>query len=334
MKSLKKLTAFLLVFVMVACILPFSASAALIFPDGDFHYTINGSNNTATIVEYTGTDENVTIPSEYSGYPVVKIAEDAFSNNSTMKTVSIPASITYIDNYAFYNCTALTKVSVPSTVTKMGTSVFNGCTALSYAEFNASVTSIPQNTFYNCTSLSEVNIDSAVTEIGNAVFFNCGKLKSLTTANITSFGQRAFYNSGIVSITVNERVTNIPVYAFSGCSDLEKIIFYNKDTVIDDTALDESNAALTIYGYTDSTAQQYATDFIYDFVALDSVLGDADKNGYISISDVTAIQKHCAKILDLDASNTIYADTNGDGKVTVRDATRIQLFLAKYVDFI
>lgn len=331
MKLFKKLSALILVATLLICALPFSASA-VIFADGDFYYEINGSSGYATLVDYKGTDSTVVIPEEFSGYPVKMIGEDAFSGCSSITSVTIPDTVKTIGKYAFYNCTGLKNISVPVSVTSMGISVFSGCTALTYAEINASISSIPQNTFYNCSALNSVDLNAAITGIGDSAFFNCTSLKSLNTATINTYGKRSFYNSGIVKITISDKVDGISTNAFTGCANLETVIFFGTDTIINDTAFDYSNSALTFYCKSGSTAQQYAIDCIYNYELIDSILGDSNGDGYVSISDVTTIQKHCAKFLLMDNVQCIYGDVNGDGEISVRDATYIQMALAKIIE--
>ncbi|MDR0914183.1 MAG: dockerin type I domain-containing protein [Oscillospiraceae bacterium] len=58
------------------------------------------------------------------------------------------------------------------------------------------------------------------------------------------------------------------------------------------------------------------------------LLGDADMDGTVSISDVTEIQKHLAKLNNLNSYQLANCDFNKDGEVAVDDATDIQKFLA------
>ena len=58
------------------------------------------------------------------------------------------------------------------------------------------------------------------------------------------------------------------------------------------------------------------------------ILGDADNDGKVTISDVTLIQMFIAEIAD-ESFNEAAADVNGDGTVNVIDATLIQEFLAE-----
>lgn len=56
--------------------------------------------------------------------------------------------------------------------------------------------------------------------------------------------------------------------------------------------------------------------------------GDVNRDGYISIKDATAIQKHIALIAVLDAEQQELADINGDNNVSIKDATKIQRIIA------
>jgi hypothetical protein len=59
------------------------------------------------------------------------------------------------------------------------------------------------------------------------------------------------------------------------------------------------------------------------------ILGDADGDGAVTISDVTEIQKYLALLADFDEAKQLIADADGDGKVTVNDATELQKHLAQ-----
>ena len=63
-------------------------------------------------------------------------------------------------------------------------------------------------------------------------------------------------------------------------------------------------------------------------------VGDVNRDGYISISDVTAIQYHIAGTSPLSERNLTYADVNLDGKVDNHDATLIQKYNIKIVDIL
>ena len=58
------------------------------------------------------------------------------------------------------------------------------------------------------------------------------------------------------------------------------------------------------------------------------ILGDADGDGTVTISDVTAIQRALSE-MEVTGYNSQAADVDGDGSVTINDATYIQRYLAE-----
>ena len=64
----------------------------------------------------------------------------------------------------------------------------------------------------------------------------------------------------------------------------------------------------------------------------DYLLGDVDNDGYITVSDVTEIQRYIAEMRGLDERELIVGDVDRDGEVTVSDATIIQRYLAEYIE--
>jgi hypothetical protein len=66
---------------------------------------------------------------------VTKIGDWAFSDCSSLTSISIPPSVTEIKGGAYYNatfsgCSSLTCITIPPSVTKIGEWAFCGCTSL------------------------------------------------------------------------------------------------------------------------------------------------------------------------------------------------------------
>ena len=59
-------------------------------------------------------------------------------------------------------------------------------------------------------------------------------------------------------------------------------------------------------------------------------IGDVNLDGKITISDVTAIQRHIAEIEQLSEIRLSLADTNGDGEININDCTHLQKYIAEY----
>ena len=64
----------------------------------------------------------------------------------------------------------------------------------------------------------------------------------------------------------------------------------------------------------------------------ESVRGDADGDGEVTILDATRIQRYVAEIIGEDGLDIAAADADGDGEVTILDATRIQRVIAELCD--
>ena len=91
---------------LVMMLLPMVANAADVVIDGIF-YNLSQNNKTAEVAkgEYTG---DVIIPTSitFGGttYSVNKIGSGAFSSCKSLKSVSIPESVTHIGEQAFQYC--------------------------------------------------------------------------------------------------------------------------------------------------------------------------------------------------------------------------------------
>ena len=78
---------------------------------GDYFYSLQ--NGTATIIAYRGVGGAVTLPATIDGFPVTSVDNNAFYGNTSLTSMTIPASVTSIGNQAFSGCSGLTRVSLP-----------------------------------------------------------------------------------------------------------------------------------------------------------------------------------------------------------------------------
>ena len=88
----------------------------------DFTYEISG--NEMTITGYTGGARDVIIGSKYTvggiEYTVTAIADEAFVENTEIRSVVIPETVKVIGEAAFYDCTSLIEVTVLSEDVEIG----------------------------------------------------------------------------------------------------------------------------------------------------------------------------------------------------------------------
>ena len=200
-------------------------------PSRDFTFDAT----TGTIKKYNGNDAVVNIPSEINGTPVTTIGNAAF-RDSSVTSVTIPASVTEIGSNAFAGCTNLTIVNYAGdwsnlTIQSGNPAVQDAANApLFVFEFippdNTAV--IVTNYKYNGAA-ADVTIPSRyqgkpVTTIGHAAFFNSAVTSVTIPDSVTSISDEAFINCPkLTNISIPNSVTYIGFSAFSSCTSLKSI---------------------------------------------------------------------------------------------------------------
>lgn len=135
----------------------------------------SGTISDGTLVEYTGTDTEVTIPES-----VKYIGSQAFSGNQTIVSVTLASSVETIGSYAFEYCSNLKTVKLNDGLKKIREGAFLDCQKLDGVSFPSTLTSIDEYAFQGCAGLTSVTIPATVTTIGYSAFYNCAGLTSVT----------------------------------------------------------------------------------------------------------------------------------------------------------
>lgn len=173
--KLRVLSAFLTV-AMLLTLLPAAAFAAPA-PESDFEYGVD--KNTATITKYKGAGGTVEIPATLGGYPVTGIQMQAFIKCTSLKSVSMPESMTWIGDSAFAGCTGLESVALPAGLKSIGENVFYSCTSLTSVVIPDKVTSIGSLAFFGCLKLESITVPAGITTLASSFVYGCTNLKKI-----------------------------------------------------------------------------------------------------------------------------------------------------------
>src|SRR5215471_18204809 len=122
----------------------------LTFPalvEGQFSYLV--TNNTVSIVGYTGSGGSVTIPSDVNGVPVTGIGDNAFLNNTNITAIKIPDSVTNIGQMAFDSCSELRSITCGKGVAQIRPYAFNNCKFVFAVSFKGNAPIVDSTAFNN-----------------------------------------------------------------------------------------------------------------------------------------------------------------------------------------
>ena len=227
---------------------------------------------------------SITIPDS-----VTSIGDSAFRYCSGLTSITIPDSVTSIGNSVFYGCAGLTSIIIPDGITSIGYDAFYGCTGLTSIIIPDGVTSIGYGAFSDCTGLTSISIPDSVTSFGSNVLSGCTKLTTLYIGSSNIYSSEFKNYTSLKNVTIDTGVTTIGDYAFNGCTGLEEMVIpysvksigtaaftgctnlgsltvYSRNCTFAD---DATAYYTTICGFTGSTAETYANEKGFDFVAID-----------------------------------------------------------------
>eukprot|EP01036_Dinobryon_divergens_P028265 gene28267-37186_t len=155
----------------------------------------------------------VTIPTT-----ATEIASFAFQDCTTIQTVIIPTSTTFLGKYAFY-ATALTGLILPTSMVRVSDNCFAQCSSL------RSLT-IPTPSLTVCTladaALRSLDLPTSLVVISDYAFSNNIRLATslMVPTSVTYLGQEAFISAVITKLSLPTSVRVIADFAFFSCKKL------------------------------------------------------------------------------------------------------------------
>ena len=200
------------------------------------------------------------------------ISDYAFSECPNLKSITLEYGIETLEVGPFANNPALESVNIPGSVKTFMGCTFSYCPSLKNVVLDEGIDQITDAMFIECTSLESIVLPKSINYIYADAFNGCKSLKEISIPdNVEHIGMRAFAGcESLKKVEIPASVREIEKEAFANCSSMEEIYIYNKHCLIKDkNSIDEN---VTIYGYSDSTAELYAKQYNRKFVALDDDL--------------------------------------------------------------
>ena len=219
-----------------------------ILKDGESEFVVDDGTYWCGIKAYLGNDTNITVPDKINGIEVGSINERCFEN-SNIESVTLPSSVTSIEQQAFYGCNNLKSINL-SNVKFIGTEAFTNCPSLTDNIDLSSVemiserglagtyfktmnlpkcTDIRDSAFEDCT-MQKIVLNSA-TNLGSNVFKNCKNLEMIYAPKVKGFGECSGCTKlNLVFVPTAKGIdVAIPNNATIYCTDKLTSIYFNKE---------------------------------------------------------------------------------------------------------
>ena len=150
---------------------------------------------------------------------------------------------------AFNENTTLTSITIPASIVSIGEFSFNSTASLKTLKFETSsqLTTIAKNAF-SFSSINSITIPSSVTAIEPYAFHDTLSLKEFLfekNSNLATIGNYAFEASELSSIVIPSSVTFIGSNSFAGTSNLNSFTFEANSKIEEITGHAFSNSALS-----------------------------------------------------------------------------------------
>lgn len=203
---------------------------------------------------------------------IKRIGAYAFEGHTEITSLEIPSNIDFIGEFAFSGCKNLSEVSFADAEAEieMDAKLFDGCPisklyfgrnrkytprlyfdnrpfsgieTINEVKFGDKVKEIIYNEFKDCSNLSTIVWGSSIEIINTGAFSGCTSLRSINLPeNLSRIEMGAFYESGIIAVTLPASVTYLGGNSFAKCKSLSKVILNDAISKIeDDTFAYDSN---------------------------------------------------------------------------------------------
>lgn len=193
----------------------------------DFNYrkeTASDGSNYYVVTEYVAKKTEAVVPTRYNGYPVTKIGDGAFENNSFVTKISFGVNISAVGKGAFRGCSSLKEISVTE-----GNPIFKSVNGFLYNLDLTTLLAAPAK-----SEQTSVVFGKEMNHIHEYALENCCFAVSFADGSKYSIIEKNAFAGFSGALTVGKSVTAIEQYAFKNAA---AEISFGADCVIEEIGM-------------------------------------------------------------------------------------------------
>lgn len=188
-----------------------------------YTYKLDSTTGNYTLTGYYGTDETLTVPSTYKNTLVTTIASGTFNEVASLKNITVPRTITKIENGAFVYCDNIAEMTLP----------FIGETdhryTNTYLGWIFGATSYSAQKSYLPLKLSKITLVDGAIHLGQNALNGCPNITTLILPDSLEYmGSGHLEGSGVKELNLPKNVKEI----YGGIENVERLNIVDLDSYL------------------------------------------------------------------------------------------------------
>ena len=166
------------------------------------------------------------------------IGNNAFASDTKLGSVTNfeNTKVSQVAQNVFSQCSSLISISLPNTITAIGDGAFEGCSKLTSMDLSKTkTTTIGTSAFASCGNLGTIILPTTLTIIGTSAFeddTNLRSVQNLEKTIVSTINKNAFLGcKNLSSVKLPQTLSTLGESAFEGCSNLTAVAGFENTAV-------------------------------------------------------------------------------------------------------